>query len=142
MRVIFLTSLILLLFSALVSGGDKQKAAFDSMDTDKDGQISQQEFEQRCAASGIDEAVAFTQEDDLDHDGMISLEEFGKKWKDSGADAVAFKLEDIDVNKDGVVTWKELQLHYPGSMKAGFNSADADKNGSLSQKESLVLFRF
>ena len=112
------------------------------MDADKDGRISKQEFEKNFAASGGDEAVAFTKDDDKDHDGVISLQEFADKWKNSGADAVAFKLNDIDINKDGVVTWKELHLQYPGSTKAAFNSADADNDGYVNKKESLVLFRF
>ncbi len=142
MRIFILTSLALLFCASLVSGGDKQNAVFDGMDGDKDGQISKQEFDANFTASGGDEAVAFTLEDDTNHDGVISLQEFADKWKNSGADAVAFKLNDIDINKDGVVTWKELHLQYPGSTKAAFNSADADNDGFVNKKESLVLFRF
>ncbi len=52
-----------------------------------------------------------------------------------GDAAFAAQVRTLDANKDGLMTLGEL----PGHMHNAFEIADADKNGSLNEKELLVL---
>lgn len=49
--------------------------------------------------------------------------------------AFAAQVMSLDANRDGLMILEEL----PGHMHEGFEIADADKNGSLNEKELLVL---
>lgn len=91
--------------------------AFEAMDSNKDGQISQAEFEAfrppHCAPEGTEGPDA------------------------KGPPMGPPRLETLDTDHDGKLSWAEVSA----PLKARFDAADSNKNGFIDEDERLALPR-
>ena len=92
---------------------------FNSMDTNKDGAVSKQEY--------LDSHAKKFDAMDKNKDGKITADEMPTKNK--GKPNVVF--DEMDVNKDGVVTKQEYLDYYAKK----FDAADKNKDGKLTKDE-------
>ena len=92
---------------------------FNSMDTNKDGAVSKQEY--------LDSHAKKFDAMDKNKDGKITADEMPTKNK--GKPNVLFN--EMDVNKDGVVTKQEYLDYYAKK----FDAADKNKDGKLTTDE-------
>lgn len=139
--------------------GGQQPPWVAIFDADRDGQLSRDE---------IENAAASLSKLDRNNDGKVAGDEFrptggsaAMRGQQGGAGgrggapgsgrsggggvrggdparadaAFAAELMTLDANKDGLLANSEL----PGHMHDGFESADADKSGSLDSEELLML---
>lgn len=137
----------LLLISTASAGFANE--AFQRLDTDKDGVVTQTEFfaatEKDFVARDADKNGTITLQEftaveargltalDADKNGSLSLEEFTSKTKPEGMDAAKANFAKQDLNKDGVISVDEWPAVVP--RVADFNKRDANKDGSLTKEE-------
>ena len=124
MRAVLISTTLAVLSMALFLSGAPAKErgphgkgarAFEHMDADGDGQISQSEFDQS-------HAKRFARWD-RDGDGAVTKEEAHRR--------VARRFERIDGNGDGVIEESEFQAH----SQEHFGKMDSDGDGQVSRGE-------
>jgi calcium-binding protein CML len=124
------------------------RAAFDFMDTDRDGRIGAEELRvglrELGQHVGYDEACKLIASVDADHDGVVDFAEFVRLLEplptglDQEADeAEAFAV--LDWDGDGYLTAPELMRAQPGLPRVEaeqmVQAADVDGDGRLSLAE-------
>ncbi len=124
------------------------RAAFDFMDTDRDGRIGAEELRVGLGELGqnvgYDEAAKLIASVDADHDGLVDFPEFVRLLEplptglDEEADeAEAFAV--LDWDRDGYLTAPELMRAQPGLPRVEaekmVQAADGDGDGRLSLAE-------
>jgi Ca2+-binding EF-hand superfamily protein len=125
---------MILALTGPVSGAEK---AFDALDKDKDGRISQQEY--------LDAAAKTFNKLDKDGSGHLDKEELKALSEEDRKDWLA----EMDKNRDGRIDRNEFQTE---ALKR-FSNADADENRYLDSREwskwqtqqragSLIQFSF
>ncbi|MEM9432759.1 MAG: calcium-binding protein [Pseudomonadota bacterium] len=107
-----------------------ERIDFETLDTDGDGQVTQEEM-QALAASRF--AVA-----DSNNDGVLSTEElmarFEGRMQERMERRVARMIEARDDNGDGVLSAEELAPN-EDRMARRFDRLDTNSDGSISQEE-------
>jgi Ca2+-binding EF-hand superfamily protein len=100
-------------------------SSFQRMDSDGNGQVTQQEF--------IDTRAARFGKLDLDSDGKVTGEEFDKATDQhtSGANQGQTMVRVFDMNGDGGASIEEFKA----VAAAAFAKADANKDGMLTEDE-------
>lgn len=103
----------------------EDRATFQELDTDGNGEITQSEMEAHRNARFA--------KADTDGDGKLSLEEATAKGQERAAKRAARMFERHDANKDGFLDSEEL----PKPRRAGkfFERMDADGSGGISEAE-------
>lgn len=109
--------------------GDVLLEKFDSIDTDKDGKVSEAEL---AAFRAAEFAAA-----DTNSDGMLSAEELTQKQLARMAETAAMRsarmIEDRDDNGDGNLSAEEMDQ----SVQEGrFSRIDQDDDGAISKDEA------
>ncbi len=100
-----------------------EKKVFDTLDTGKDGSISQEEWHDFKAAHGMAGP----------HPGHD-----GKKYHEANLpDPAPYNAHfpDIDKNSDDAISMDEFKAFFPKGEETVFNAIDLDKSGSLSHEE-------
>lgn len=112
--------------TALAKGGrDHQRASFEQLDADGDGQVTQAEITALRQSK-------FTSAD-ADGDGQLSLEEMQTQAQSRATERTAKFFERLDANDDGFLSDDELPK--PRNASKMFERIDADGNGSISEQE-------
>lgn len=107
-------------------GGDKRSGmSFDSIDADKDGQITQAEMEAMAQAR-------FT-EADADADGFLSMEEMEAAGLERMKKHMASMMERMDADGDGKIAMNEMKPRHDPSER--FGRLDTNGDGSISKEE-------
>lgn len=112
-------------------GGHGERASFETLDADGNGEVTQAEMEayraERFSAA------------DTDQDGALSKEELSARMSERANDRAARwverMMERMDANDDGKLSQDELASR--GGRKAGdrFERLDADGSGGVSKEE-------
>jgi Ca2+-binding EF-hand superfamily protein len=161
----------MLLTGARLRAADKPaqpdaETLFKQLDTDKDGKISQKEFQSLFGDPKLDVPArlkddakaqeALFKKYDADKDGYISLDEFKTLWKEVQNEAQAEALfKQLDTDKDGKISQKEFQslfndpkVEIPKKLKDDpkaqdelFKKADTDKDGYINLDEFKALWK-
>lgn len=125
---LFPVVLVLALASTTAFADRGDRKTMKNLDTDGDGQISLQEFQDRKKNRFEDI--------DIDKDGGISLEEMQaaaeerfQRHKAKMTEKTASRFAETDKNGDGIVTPEEAQL-------VAFSKLDDDGNGFISKEEA------
>lgn len=100
-------------------------SAFEEMDVNGDGQVTQEEMQAHRQAR-------FAQID-TNGDGALSLDELTANGVSKAADRASRMLERFDANGDGVLSAEELPQQRRGGKM--FERADANGDGMLSAEE-------
>ncbi len=107
------------------NGGRHQMPTFQELDTDGNGEITQEEM----AARGAARFAA----NDTDGDGFLTQEEIEAAAMSRAADRAARMIERMDANNDGKLALDELKSRTDGDRM--FDRVDADDSGSISEEE-------
>merc|ERR1712032_557433 len=143
---------------------------FDQLDTNHDGKITREEFQENMHPSRAAKAVEQMLKDVFDRmdgngDGSLSREEVStafanivgkscvksqKSFKrlivDAGMNPDFFVFEQLDANNDGKVTWEEFRARLQPSfdvmdfLRSVFSHVSANENGALSKEELTKTF--
>lgn len=107
-------------------GGDKRNGmSFETIDADKDGQITQAEMETMAQARF---AAA-----DADGDGFLTQEEMEAAGRERMKKHMASMMERMDTDGDGKIAMAEMKpRHDPSEM---FGRIDSDGDGAISKEE-------
>lgn len=110
-------------------GGHRgERASFETLDTDGDGQITKAEIEAR----GADRFASV----DTDGNGELSKDELIAQSAERQAQRVDKMLERLDADENGTLSQAELEAApRRGGGDRLFKRADADENGSISKEE-------
>lgn len=92
-------------------------AFFERLDTDKDRNVSLEEFQAMPEMGAARQQLEFDRAD-LNHDGKVTREEGGRSAQER------FNL--IDANKDNLITRPELEARVDAMMKGGAKRAAQD----------------
>lgn len=106
-------------------GRHGERASFEQLDGDGDGQITKAELEAHRAAQFASR--------DTDGDGLLSAEELGTAVRQRASERAAAMIERFDANGDGLLAPDEM----PTGRRGGdmFDRIDADNDGAISQQE-------
>jgi Ca2+-binding EF-hand superfamily protein len=110
--------------------GGMERPSFEQLDTNADGQITQEEMQARGEARF---AMA-----DTDSDGKLSAEEMMASRAKAGEDCVKRMIEKRDTDGDGFLSLEEMRPNGDKQKKGkgrGFERMDADKDGAISKEE-------
>jgi len=108
--------------------GMHQRPAFEDLDADGDGQVTQAEM--------LAHAQARFGAADADGDGRLSLEEMQAQARARADEMAARMLERMDRDGDGALSFDEMPgQRRESGMERMFGRADADGDGSLSAEE-------
>jgi len=101
------------------------KMTFQQLDTDGNGEITQEEMQAR--------ATARFSEADANGDGLLSLEEMQTRARDQADKRAALMLERFDTDGDGALSADEM----PKPRRQGymFDRVDQDDSGGISEQE-------
>lgn len=112
---------------AALARGDQDGASinFETLDTDNDGRITQEEMQNRGAARL---AAA-----DTDGDGFLTEAELAAAGAARAATFASRMIERLDTDADGQLSAAELQK--PDRATRRFNRLDTDGDGGISQAE-------
>lgn len=124
-KMVILSALVLGTSLALGSGALAKGPKFETLDQNKDGQITQDEIQQ---AAQMRFAKA-----DQDGDGMLSKAELEAAAAERAQKRVARMLERHDANKDGVLSPDEMDRS--DKMARMFKRLDKDNSGGVSAQE-------
>jgi Ca2+-binding EF-hand superfamily protein len=143
---------------------------FDQLDTNQDGRISWQEFENNLhptmAANHIEQMLKSVFDRlDANKDGVVSQDELSANMcqildcsdlvsqknvrdllKDAGLNPECHLFEKLDMNKDGKVTWDEFKANLRPAvdvtdlLKKVFFNLDANGDGTVSKDELSATF--
>lgn len=106
-------------------GRHGERPSFAELDLDKDGQITQAEFEAH-RQTRFDAA-------DTDKDGKLSAAEIQAEGARRAEDRAAAMIKEFDKDGDGMLSAEELPK--PKRMGKMFDRLDADNSGGISQEE-------
>ncbi len=104
-------------------GGDRGARMFERYDTDGDGKISREEFEQARAARF---ATA-----DADGDGAVTVQEFMTYAEARRVERLTSMFEQLDTDDDGVLSAEELDRR----ADAMFTRLDRDGDGVVTKED-------
>jgi len=107
------------------SGGQGPKPSFQELDSDGDGQITQEEMG-AMAGKRFSEA-------DADGNGSLSLEEMQAQGQKRMMERVGGMMKRLDKDGDGSLSQEEMSAEGRGGMM--FGKLDADNSGGISQEE-------
>jgi len=112
--------------SVLAAGPkDREPASFEELDTNDDGQITQEEMQAHRQAR-------FTKAD-ANGDGQLSVDEMQAAAQQKASDRVTKMFEKHDANGDGFLSTDELPK--PRRADKMFDRIDADDSGGISEQE-------
>lgn len=115
--------------SAMGRGGAAKLPDFATLDTDGNGQLTQEELQAAGAAR-----FAAT---DTNGDGALSAEELAAAAQERQANRVSGMIEKLDKNGDGLLQADEMPEPRRGGdrMEHRFDHADTNDDGTLSAEE-------
>jgi len=91
-------------------------AFFEKLDTNKDKNVTSEEFLAMPVMQGGRQQIEFERAD-LNHDGKVTRDESGRSAKE--------RFDLIDTNKDSLITRPELEARLDAMMKGGAKAAQA-----------------
>ncbi|MEM6887063.1 MAG: calcium-binding protein [Pseudomonadota bacterium] len=105
--------------------GPREPISFEALDTNGDGQITQQEMSATRDARFSDV--------DTDGDGLLSLEELEAQGAARAKTRAERMMERLDANADGALSSDELAARDRGGKM--FERADSNGDGAISKEE-------